>query len=229
MVGLYPNPISRSDADADAWQEELQSFVHGRLERAQKAAASWLVTLTTLLGLFGAVIVLNGGAAISGIRGGVGWRAAAVIIATAVFALAFAAIYEGLTTTFAGLTGGGRSAQNDDLRSRVREGWSPDATHPEQLTWETFREWNLRRPNEIRRRLHRSRILGTLAAAMAGLLALLIIGNAALIKNQTSVIVVERGHLLCGPINVGADGLSRIHGQVVSGATQVIVGSCLGT
>jgi hypothetical protein len=228
MADPFPKHIARNDADADAWQAELQDFVHGRLERAQKAAASWLVTLTTLLGLFGAVIVLNGGTAISGIRGGFGWRAAAVIIAAATFALAFAAIYEGLSTTFAGLTGGGWSTHRHDLWRRLRRAWSPPDSHPEQLTWDGFREWNQRRPNEIRRRLHRSRILGILAAAMAGLLALLIIGNAAFIRNQTSVIIVERGHVLCGPIKVGTDGLSSIHGHVVSGATQVIVGSCLG-
>ena len=227
VADTYPSHISRGNADADAWQAELQTFVHGRLERGQKAAESWLAILTTLLGLFGAVVVLNGGRAISDIRGGSGWRAAALIIAAIVFGLAFAAIYEGLRATWGGLSGGGLwRTPAPGLWNRLRDEWSPGDLDLEHVTREVFRDYNQRRSNLTRRYLHRSRILGVLAAAMAGALALLIVGNAAFTKNPTSVIVVEHGHVLCGPIDVGVDGLSRIRGHVIAGATQVMVGSC---
>lgn len=225
MADTFPNHISHVDADADAWQAELQTFVHDRLGRVQKATESWLALLITLLGLFGAVVVLNGGKAISDIHGGSAWRAAALIIAAAVFVSAFAAILEGLTSVWAGLSGGGRMHE-PGLGRRLLEQWLPRDIDVEHLTLERFREYNQKRPNDIHRHLQRSRILGILAAAMAGVLALLIVGNAALIKDPTSVIVVEHGHILCGPINVGTDGLSRIHGHVIAGATQVIVESC---
>jgi hypothetical protein len=226
MADEFPSRLPGENADADAWQAELRTFVHGRLERYQKAAESWLAILTTLLGLFGAVVVLNGGKAISDIRGGVGWRVAVLAAAAIVFALAFAAIFEGLHATWAGLSGGGRRTSTEGLWGLLHDQWSPPDLDVEHLEWGDFREYMQHRPDEIRARLHRSRIMGTLSAAMAGVLALLIVGNGALVKASTSVIVVEHGHVLCGPIHVGADGLSRIGGYVITGATQVMAGSC---
>ncbi len=207
-------------------QAELQRFVHGRLERYQKAAESWLAILTTLLGLFGAVVVLNGGKAISDLHGGVDWHVAVFVIAATVFALAFAAIFEGLHATWTGLSGGGLTTRREGWRGVLLDQWWPQRIDVEHLELWKFHNYMQNRPDDVRKRLHRSRILGTLSAAMAGVLALVIVYNSAFIKAATPVIVVEHGHVLCGPIHVGPDGLSRIGGHVITGATQVMMGSC---
>lgn len=72
----------------------------GRLANVQSQAQSWLAVMSTLLGLYSAVIVVNGGAAIGELRGGLAWRISALFLAFLAYSLAFVAVVWGARSTF---------------------------------------------------------------------------------------------------------------------------------
>jgi hypothetical protein len=98
--------------------------------------------------------------------------------------------------------------------------WSPISltAHPD-YTWETYRNRQLRQADQLRRYLHRSRLLGIAAAFLAGVLALVVLGIGAFAEHAptpTSVVVIADGVVTCGAIDVGADGQTRVGGRVIS-------------
>jgi hypothetical protein len=72
----------------------------GRLAIVLSQAQSWLAVMSTLLGLYSAVIGVNGGAAIGELRGGLAWRISALFLAFLAYSLAFVAVVWGARSTF---------------------------------------------------------------------------------------------------------------------------------
>jgi hypothetical protein len=167
----------------EQWQAEMQNFIVGRYGRVQAAAQTWLTIMTTLFGLFSTVVVVSGAKTISEIGGGQPWRIGVVAGAAAVFLLAFAATMYGLRASWGGL--GGLMTEQDDPKEP--SGWSELCSmwRPKDLTvsevegadWQKFREYTLARANRNHQRLRRSRVLGVMAVASAGLLGFALIFN----------------------------------------------------
>jgi hypothetical protein len=228
--------------EAMAWTRELQDFTTRRLALVQTAAQSWLAVMTTLLGLVSVVAVLNHGTAISELPIGLLGRAAVFAVAVVVYLLAFIAVVYGALATFGGLglpkpqdapspaAAGSRRAQprqQAPLHAKLHEWWTPipDAGRPEP-GWEEYKRSRVRQADEFCRYLHRSRILGVLAALGVGVLAIVVLGIGAFHHPQQagpSVVVVHDGQVTCGSISLGADGQTRIGGRVIAKATQVAV------
>jgi hypothetical protein len=181
----------------DRWQEDYEDFIHGRMVRVQAAAQQWLVTMTSLLGLFSAVVVVGGGNAIEKVPHGIA-QATIVALAAVVYILAFVAVYQGAKATFGGLglrpAGSEERAyakeasglQNDDgphdlaplaeIEGRIRkkqgldqwrEWWSPP---PLLGGVHAYVETYEHKTNRLRTHLHRSRVLGIVASVLSGVL-----------------------------------------------------------
>jgi hypothetical protein len=236
----HPQVMAPQDqTDATLWRDEFRNFVHGRVTHMQTSAQSWLGVMTTLLGLFSAVVVLSGGTTISQLPVGRLGRGLVFALAVIAFGLAFTAVVIGARATFGGLGLGLRpkppfTGWLGKLPKRLQAKaatwwtfWSPLslAAHPD-FTWETYRNRQLRQADELRRYLHRSRILGIAAAFLAAVLALVVLGIGAFAQPSrapTSVVVIESGQVTCGSIDVAADGQTYVGGRVISRATQVVV------
>jgi hypothetical protein len=214
-----PPPEDR--ADAALWRGEFREFVRGRAARMQTSAQSWLGVMTTLLGLFSAVVVISRGTAISELPVGTGWRAVVFALAVIAYGLVFTAVVMGALATFGGLGLG------IGTKPPLKEWWSPtELAGNRRYTWETYRDHQLSQADKLRTHLHRSRLLGVVATLFAAVLALVVLGIGAFAdpsQAPTSVVVVHDDQVTCGSINVGADGQTRVGGRVISGATQVVV------
>jgi hypothetical protein len=227
-----------NEADAASWRREFQEWKHGRAARMQTSAQSWLGVMTTLLGLFSTVVVINRGTALSELPVGTVGRGLLFGLAVIAYGLAFAAVVSGALATFSGLglglvtrprLKGWLGRLPDPLRAKAVEWvtlWSPSplAGHPD-FRWETYRDHQLSQADKLRRYLHRSRLLGIAAAFLAAVLALVVLGIGAFAhpsQSPSSVVVVHGGQVTCGSINVGADGRTRVGGREISRATQVV-------
>lgn len=110
--------------DTGQWDLDYQTFRHGRLERVQDSARQWLGTITALLGLFSAAIVVGGGNSVSDLSST--WRRVVFFAAVLVYALAFYSVGIGAAATFGGL--GLRPPNVNDLDSYIeRETGKADA------------------------------------------------------------------------------------------------------
>jgi hypothetical protein len=233
-MSSLPAPEDES-ADAAAWTRELREFVHGRVGLVHTSAQAWLGVLTTILGLFSAVVVIRGGTAISELPLGTLGRGLVFLSALVVYGLTFWAVVEGALATFGGLgleapehAGSGMMNKLSRFRDRWMEAWRPPslAKAMKEYRGKWYGDNQIQLADFLRTRLHRSRLLGIVAALLAGLLALAVFWVSAFFHRAeppTSVVVVHGGQVTCGSINVGADGQTRVAGQVISGATQVIV------
>jgi hypothetical protein len=205
----------------------------------QSAAQSWVGVMTTLLGLFSAVVVVSGGTTISELPVGTGGKALVFVLAVITFGFAFTAVVNGAQATFGG-GGLGLTPKPPDkgwlmklpegLRIRVVSWatlWRPlPLVGDPNYRWEIYRVRQLTQADELRVHLHRSRLLGVIAALLAGSLALVVLGIGAFAKpapTRTSVVVIADGVVTCGTIDVAADGQTRVGGRVISRATQVVV------
>ena len=220
-------PSPRANPSGDGWAEDLENFVRGRVNRVQTAAQFWLGTMTTLLGLFSALIVFNGGQSLAELPVGTPVRIVLYVATVTVYCCAFGAVVLGARATFGGLT----LAQGDEPATRtplrwVASKWSPDSMDdPTDFGWREFREHQMARADRLRTHLHRSRALGVLAILLAGLLALVVLAVGAFADqpaDRTYVVVVHDGEVSCGAIGISNSGRTTIGGRVVEGVRQLV-------
>lgn len=57
--GQDEHAVPEDESDAAEWRREYRQFVHGRVAQTQAQAQSWLGVMSTLLGLFSAVVVIG--------------------------------------------------------------------------------------------------------------------------------------------------------------------------
>ena len=118
----------------------------GRLANVQSQAQSWLAVMSTLLGLYSAVIGVNGGAAIGELRGGLAWRISALFLAFLAYSLALVAVVWGARSTFGGLSVPRVSNQGQPRKQRplLKKLWDPEGIQPEAGGWLEYRNYILR-------------------------------------------------------------------------------------
>jgi hypothetical protein len=106
-----PEINGAAQAGRAVWAGDYDKLVHGRLERVQASAQQWLSTITALLGLFSAAIVVGGATSV----GDLSMSARRLVFAAAVtvYTLAFLAVVLGAAATFGGL--GTRQARVKEL------------------------------------------------------------------------------------------------------------------
>jgi hypothetical protein len=227
---------SETQLDKDEWRQEYRKWVHGRVTETQKQAQSWLGVMSTLLGLFSAVVVISHGAAIDQLPAAI-LRVLVYVFTILAYWLAFAAVVLGARATWGGLsldppstTGEASAQEGSDPQGRLRK-WFKWAWNPMPLamqlpcdTWMEYKNKQLELADDGRKHLHRSRTLGVAGVVLAGILALTVLGFGALGPPQadTSVVVVHDGQVTCGSISVD-DGQTRVGDRVISQATQVVV------
>src|SRR5262245_30621939 len=232
-VPVEDDPVAETAAEAQAWTDDYHAFLRGRVASVQRAAQAWLGVMTTLLSLFSILVLLNQGQALGDLPIGTGWLAVLYAVAALAFGLAFVALVLGARATFGGLGMGGDDSQAGGpagLWHSLHKEWKPD---PVPVSWD--RDWREYREHQaradvLRKYLHRSRILGVLAAVVVGVLSLAVLGIGAFGEPDeapTKVVVVDRGRVYCGPLTTDAQGRVTIAGQTFRRATQVLrVGSC---
>lgn len=229
--------MSRAEtaAEAAAWTEEYHAFLRGRVARVQNAAQAWLGIMTTLLSLFSILVLLNQGQALRDLPVATPWRVLLYLVAAIAFGTAFVAVVIGARATFGGI-GAGEATDNPVatppwMRAGewIRTKWSPA---PLRMEWD--RDWGLYRDrqqelaNRLRTQLHRSRVLGVLAALLVGMLALVVLAIGSFRETPgVFVVVVERGRVFCGPASADAQGRLTVGGRAFAGVSQVVpVDSC---
>lgn len=224
-----------TSAEAAAWTEEYRAFLRGRVARVQGAAQTWLGIMTTLLGLFSLLVLLNQGQALGDLPVATSWRVVLYVIAALAFGTAFAAVVLGARATFGGIgaaEGAGDSAAPGPWARAAQ--WIRTKWSPEPLVMEWDRDWTLYRDrqqelsNHLRTQLHRSRLLGVLAALLVGLLALAVLAIGSFRDDPgAAVVVVERGRVSCGTVSTDDRGRLTVSGRIVESATHVFpVESC---
>jgi hypothetical protein len=236
-----PATPPKDEVGAAAWKKEFEEFGPARVAQVNASAQAWLGIMTTLLGLFSAVVVLNQGSAIGELPIGRVGRGILFTLAVIVYGFAFIAVVYGAAAVSGGLGFGlERPSPPKSLTKwskalglsqpawHLWQFWNPEPLSPlpPNYTWERFRQHRLERAETLRTHLHRSRLLGVAAAILAGVLALAVLWIGAFVHPSpapTSVVVVHRGQVTCGSIGVGADGQTRVGGRVISRATQVVV------
>jgi hypothetical protein len=66
-------------------------------------------------------------------------------------------------------------------------------------------------------------MLGIAAALFAGILAIVVLANDVFTPSRpSSVVIIDSGQVICGPIKVNADGRSSVGGRPITNATQVV-------
>jgi hypothetical protein len=230
--------VPEGELDIADWRREFRQFVHGRVTVTQAQAQSWLGVMSTLLGLFSAVVVISHGTAINELPEGP-VRLLVFVFVVVAYLLAFAAVVLGAQASWGGLSLH-RSSTTGDAAAQERSGrpgwlrrayewcWKPSplAEQLAQDTWMDYKKNHLQVADKLRRRLHRSRFLGILAVLLAAILAMTVLGFGAFAhpaQGDTSVVVVHDGQVTCGSIKIGADGQTRVGDRVISQATQVVV------
>jgi hypothetical protein len=187
--------------EADSWKKDYDDFVHGRMARVQTAAQQWLVTMTALLGLFSTAIIVGGANTIDKVSLP---QPLVIALAAVVYLLALAAEIYGALATFGGLglhpvsederryAEIARELQHDcrdpkeqlktakKLRAkqhRLKTEWIHDNWSPLALVGgpNAYKDRYELRTNKLREYLHRSRVLGALAALAPGLLSFLVL------------------------------------------------------
>jgi len=106
-----PEINGAAQAGRAVWASDYDKLVHGRLERVQASAQQWLSTITALLGLFSAAIVVGGANSVSDLSTSA--RRLVFAGAVTVYTVAFLAVVLGAAATFGGL--GTRQARVKEL------------------------------------------------------------------------------------------------------------------
>jgi len=70
--GQDEHAVPEDESDAAEWRREYRQFVMAASRRPQAQAQSWLGVMSTLLGLFSAVVVIGHGTAINELPVGTG-------------------------------------------------------------------------------------------------------------------------------------------------------------
>jgi hypothetical protein len=174
------------------WTNAWHAFVIDRFGLVQSSARFWLGTMTTLVALLSALIVVNRGEALSTLPVGTLGRTVVYLLVALVYVCAFGAVVRGSQACFGGLsvrvdlenTGTQPSdMQPSDMqpsdakepdqphdRGWLSYQWNPDPL-PTTVTWENFRNDRLQRGDDARRYLHQSRGLGVGAVGVGIVLA----------------------------------------------------------
>jgi hypothetical protein len=225
-----PAPAQRAVwyTEGDDWSTALHEFVVARFDLVQAAARFWLGTMTTLVALFSALIVINRGEALAELPVGTPVRALLFIGVVAVYGCAFGAVLLGAQASFGGLTLT-RPDQHlsflGDPGGWVHDQWSPEPMQdPHSLHWWEFRDLRRQRGDRARKYLHRSRALGIGALVVASVLALVVLalggfGDDA--SAPTYVVVIHDGQITCGPMKSTSEGRVLVGGQGLDNVSQL--------
>lgn len=227
-----PAPAHRAvwSTEGDDWSRALHGFVVGRFDLVQAAARFWLGTMTTLVALFSALIVINRGEALADLPVGTPVRVLLFIGVVAVYGCAFGAVLLGAQASFGGLTLT-RPGQHDSFLSDpwrwVHDQWSPAPMQdPHSLPWWEFRELRKLRGDRARKYLHRSRALGIGALVMASVVALVVLALGGFGDDPvapTYVLVVHDGQITCGPMERTSEGGVLVGGRGLDGVSHLTV------
>jgi hypothetical protein len=218
-----PDPAPAADAGwpkaSDDWSEELHKFVLERFTLVQAAARFWLGTMTTLVGLFSALLVINRGESLAALSGPMGLRVGLYVTVVAIYVCAFAAVVLAAQASFGGLTlptADTPSFWRHPLKAAWRQWMPEDMEDSDTGDWKKFRELRRQRANRARKYLHRSRALGIVALVVAAILALVVLALGGFADDPpalTYVVVVHDGQVTCGALERAADGRTLIGGQ----------------
>jgi hypothetical protein len=217
--------------EAKDWSEGLHEFAVARFGIVQTAARFWLGTMTTLVALFSALIVVNRGESLAELPVATPVRVLLYIVVVIVYGCALGAVIRGSQACFGGLSV--RTGDKDDgkgFRNSVVEQWHPRAMpDPATIKWQDFRDDRKERGDDARRFLHQSRALGVGAVLFGVVLALLVLalgGFADDTSDPTHVVVVHDGQVTCGALDRD-NGRTLIGGQEIRGVSQLTtVESC---
>jgi len=117
------------EPDSAEWRDAFRHFIVGRVAQAQSQAQSWLGVISTLFGLFSAVVVINRGTTIDELHVGIAVQIVVFALAVITYALVFSAVVEGARATWSGL-GLGVPAATKDAKAQK---WSSRLDHPIKL------------------------------------------------------------------------------------------------
>lgn len=195
--GRLPRPIDQTE-----WDKAATEYAIGSLDRLRGAAEKWLGTMSTLIGLFGAVVVIGGPASLAEVQPP--WARPVVLVG-----LGLAAILAAI-----GVLNGAFAVQGVDYPRW--EGWNGDR----------FAAYQLVNGDLTVRYLRRSRVFGILAAALVllsglGAAGLSLVPPEPSVDDQYAVVITSDGRSLCGLIS-SVDGKLAVAGTPVAGAAQVI-------
>jgi hypothetical protein len=187
--------------DQGAWDEAATKYAIESLERVRGSAEKWVGTISTLVGLFGAVVVIGGPEALTDI-GADGTRYAVFITLGVAAVLAGAAIILGALAAQAS--------------TRLWDNWNGT----------TFAAYIARNGNVAARQLAASRWLG--AAAAAAVLGGGLLGTWSALDRPTTesddhlLVVSDDGTVTCGTLT-SSNGKLRLDLRPVADVRQVIV------
>jgi hypothetical protein len=232
--------------DEQSWSNDLEKWMHTRLDLVQDSAKVWLGVLTTLLGLLGSVVLLKGGDLITGVTASAAYQRVLFGLVILVFASSVLAVLAGGAATWGGLKnpevpssgrGGGawwwRRAlfgvvvwlaflprDSRTLARRALQSRADDAAAAGSTLerWKTYKK-SYEQNGEIHRAyLHASRTLGVAAAVLIAALAIVAVRAGTVAPAPSEVIVVHSGRLSCVPAS---------NNMTYKGVTQVVpVNSC---
>ena len=99
-LGQDQRRVPDDQLDAEEWRKEYRQFVHSRVGQTHSQAQSWLGVMSTLLGLFSAVVVISHGTAINELPVGTLARGLVFVLAVIAYGLAFLAVVQGAQATW---------------------------------------------------------------------------------------------------------------------------------
>ncbi len=189
------------------WEEAANAFAVGSLDRIRTSAEKWTATIGTLIGLFGAVVIVGGPKSLADV-------ASESLRPWIFWLLALAAVTSGVAIVL-----GAFAAQG--LSRPIWDNWGAD----------TFAAYVATNGTTADRQLVASRILGIAAAVLillGGLLAAWSsLGASTSGKAPHAVVVRSDGNAVCGVVGARRDGALTIGGKTVVGVVQLVpVSSC---
>jgi hypothetical protein len=194
---LDPPPLDQAE-----WDKAATDWAIGSLDLLRDTAEKWLGSLSTLIGLFGAVVIIGGPETLADIqpRDARPWIFGALVVAS---------LLAGTAVLFGAFAAQGLSFPTVD-------GWNGDA----------FAAYQLNAGETTVRQLLISRVCGILAAALvlgAGLTAagLSLVPRDVPVDEQYAAVVTADGESRCGLIS-SINGQLAVSGQVVKGAVQIV-------
>jgi len=217
------------------WTKAWHAFLIDRFGIVQSSARFWLGTITTLVALLSALIVVNRGEALSTLPVGTWGRVVVYLLVALIYVCAFGAVVRGSQACFGGLSVR-VPAERDPKESKLRQvrrwlnhQWKPGAV-PNTVTWKDFRNDRQQRADDARIYLHQSRGLGIGAVAAGIVLALAVLAMGGFADDPpavTHVVVIDDGRMVCGPVEQTTDGRVLVGGQQLDEVSELtVVANC---
>jgi hypothetical protein len=189
-----PPPLDQSEWDSAATQ-----WAVGSLDRIRSSAEKWVGTVSTLVGVFGTVVIFAGPTAFSELQPPAARYAVFILLAVASLAAGAAILL------------GALAAQGS---SKLVDNWGGA----------TFASYTLTQGNAAAVKLVWSRWLGSIAAAivLAAGLAGVFLGLGDKPSAPTSVIVITDHGAYCGALVTDADGSTTVAGKNLDHVVQIL-------